>query len=81
MEDLRANPGIPITAFKDKVRKDLKVDVSRTQLYKAKKKAAQLIYGSDVEQYGRLWDYCKELKRSNLGSTIVLDAPVDAECG
>ncbi|KAH7866516.1 hypothetical protein Vadar_021342 [Vaccinium darrowii] len=67
MEDLRINPGIPITAFKDKVRKDLKVDAFRTQLYKAKKKAAQLIYGSDVEQYGRLWDYCKELKRKIIG--------------
>lgn len=78
-DDLRANPRLPISAFKERVRKDLKVNVTRNQLYRAKKKAAFLIYGSDIEQYGRLWDYCEELRRSNPGSTIVMDAPVDEE--
>ncbi|KAH7846841.1 hypothetical protein Vadar_018752 [Vaccinium darrowii] len=45
MDDLRVNPRMPIVAFKDRVRKELKVDVSRTQLYKAKGKAARLIMG------------------------------------
>ncbi|XP_058194350.1 uncharacterized protein LOC131311050 isoform X1 [Rhododendron vialii] len=58
MEDLRTNPRIPLQSFKDRVRKEMKVDVSKTQIYKAKRKAAELIYGSDLEQYGRLWDYC-----------------------
>ncbi|KAH7844546.1 hypothetical protein Vadar_029198 [Vaccinium darrowii] len=79
IEELRTNPGIPIVAFKDRVRKEMKVDVSRTQLYRAKRKAAQLNYGSDLQQYSRLWDYCEELRRSNPGSTVVMDAPIDAE--
>ena len=81
MEDLRINLGIPIPAFKERVRKEMKVDVSRDQLYRAKRKATQLIYGSDLDQYGRLWDYCEELRKSNPGSTVVMDAPVDEESG
>ncbi|KAH7845309.1 hypothetical protein Vadar_000555 [Vaccinium darrowii] len=77
MDELRINPHMPIAAFKERVRKDLKVDVSRNQLYKAKRKVGKLIYGTDIEQYGRLWDYCEELRRSNPGSTVVLDAPLD----
>ncbi|KAH7847383.1 hypothetical protein Vadar_025501 [Vaccinium darrowii] len=81
MADLRSNPSMPITAFKERVRKELKVDVSRSQLYRAKRKAAKLIYGDDIAQYGRLWDYCEELRRSNPGSTVVMDAPLDEEIG
>lgn len=81
MEDLRTNPRIPLQSFKDRVRKEMKVDISRNQVYRAKIKAAQLIYGSDLEQYGRLWDYCAELRRSNPGSTVVMDAPIDSESG
>ncbi|KAH7842315.1 hypothetical protein Vadar_003886 [Vaccinium darrowii] len=79
MEDLRTNPWMPIQSFKDRIRKEMKVDVSMTQLYRAKRKAAQLLYGSNVEQYGRLWDYCEELRRSNPGSTVVMDASIDDE--
>lgn len=81
MDDLRINPGMPIAAFKERVRKELKVDVSRNQLYKAKRKAGKLIYGNDVEQYGRLWDYWEEIRRSNPGSTVVMDAPLDEVTG
>lgn len=54
MEDLRTNPWIPITAFKARLRKEMKCDVSKSQLYRAKRKAAKLIYGSYLEQCGRL---------------------------
>ena len=54
VEDLRINPGIPIPTFKERVRKEMKVDVSRDQLHRAKRKATQLVYGSDLDQYGRL---------------------------
>ena len=60
---------------------DLHVDVTINQLYRAKKRAMLLIHGDDIEQYGRLWDYFKELRRANPGSTIVLDARVDEEIG
>ncbi|KAH7836945.1 hypothetical protein Vadar_007736 [Vaccinium darrowii] len=78
MEDLRINPSMPITAFKERVRKEMKCDVSKSQLYRAKRKSAMLIYGNDIEQYG---NYCEELRRSNPGSTVVMDAPLDEESG
>eukprot|EP00268_Persea_americana_P058856 TRINITY_DN7161_c0_g1_i5.p5 TRINITY_DN7161_c0_g1~~TRINITY_DN7161_c0_g1_i5.p5 ORF type:complete len:144 (+),score=26.02 TRINITY_DN7161_c0_g1_i5:1834-2265(+) len=41
------------------------------------KKSASMIEGSDDEQCAMLWDYCEELKRTNLGSTVVMKiAPV-----
>ncbi|KAF7135905.1 hypothetical protein RHSIM_Rhsim08G0208800 [Rhododendron simsii] len=81
MLDLRNNPSMPITSFKERVKKELKVDVSKSQLYRAKTKAALLIYGNDIAQYGMLWEYCEELRRSNPGSTVVMDAPLDEETG
>ncbi|KAF7152082.1 hypothetical protein RHSIM_Rhsim01G0182800 [Rhododendron simsii] len=81
MDDLRINPSMPIKAFKERVRKEIKVDVSKSQLYREKRKAAMLIYGDNIEQYGRLWDYCEELKRSNTCSTVVMDTPLDEEIG
>ncbi|KAH7840528.1 hypothetical protein Vadar_018090 [Vaccinium darrowii] len=50
MKDLRANPRLPITAFKERVRKELK-------------------------------NYYEELRRSNSGSTVVMDAPMDESVG
>ncbi|KAF7120191.1 hypothetical protein RHSIM_Rhsim13G0125100 [Rhododendron simsii] len=81
MLDLRSNPSMPITSFKETVRKELKVDVSKSQLYGARRKAALLIYGNDIAQYGMLCDFCEELRRSNPGSTVVMDAPLDEETG
>ncbi|KAH7861322.1 hypothetical protein Vadar_024596 [Vaccinium darrowii] len=81
MEDFRINPSMPITSFKERVRKEMKCDVSKSQLCRAKRKSAMLIYGNDIEQYGKLWDYCEKLRRSNPGSTVVMDAPLDEESG
>ena len=51
---------------------DLKVKVSRAKLYRAKAIACNMINDSLAEQYSRLHDYMVELKRSNIGSTVVL---------
>ncbi|KAE9459215.1 hypothetical protein C3L33_08887, partial [Rhododendron williamsianum] len=45
MDDLRINPGMPIADLKERVRTELKVEVSRNQLYKAKRKAGKLLHG------------------------------------
>ncbi|XP_028094043.1 uncharacterized protein LOC114294125 [Camellia sinensis] len=56
MESIKSNPTWPIQSFKQSVQKDHNVGVSRSQLYRAKRKAQQLIEGNYKEQYAKLWD-------------------------
>ena len=42
-------------------------------MYKAKRNTGLLIEGSLASQYGKLWYYAEELKRSNPGTTVVFD--------
>src|ERR1044072_371732 len=40
--------------------------------------ARKAIEGCEAEQYGKLWDYAHELKRSKPGSTVLMDTtPID----
>jgi hypothetical protein len=48
------------------------VNISRSQAYRARKKALELIEGSFVEQYGRIWDYCAEVRRTNPNTTMIM---------
>ncbi|CAI9295760.1 unnamed protein product [Lactuca saligna] len=49
------------------------IHVSVGQCRRAKKYALQLIDGTLVEHYAKLWSYAEEIRRSNLGSTVKLD--------
>ncbi|KAH7848811.1 hypothetical protein Vadar_008331 [Vaccinium darrowii] len=54
---LRDDPYVKVDSFKKEIRRELTVDVSKWQLYRAKKKAREVIDGDMVEQYNRLVDY------------------------
>ncbi|XP_062155259.1 uncharacterized protein LOC133863331 [Alnus glutinosa] len=41
-------------------------------MYRGRKKAEKKIYGGLGEQYGRLWDYCETLRRTNPGSCVMV---------
>ncbi|KAK2640661.1 hypothetical protein Ddye_028456 [Dipteronia dyeriana] len=56
-----------------KVWKDYVCQPLKAQVYRAKRKAGLLIEGSLATQYAKLWDYAKEIRRSNPGSTVVID--------
>ncbi|PON32759.1 Zinc finger, PMZ-type [Parasponia andersonii] len=51
--------------FMAKVKKDYTVRVSKPKVYRAKLKDTILLEGSLKKQYGKRWDYAKELRRSN----------------
>ncbi|XP_028125572.1 uncharacterized protein LOC114322469 [Camellia sinensis] len=72
LETLKSNPSILVQSFKQIVQKDHKVGISRSQVYRTKRKAQELIEGSLMEQYAKLWDYCEEIKRTNPGTTIIV---------
>ena len=44
--------------------------LSNYQLYRAKKKALELIHGAIDEQYAHLRNYAEELLRRNPGSSV-----------
>ncbi|KAL5556111.1 hypothetical protein UlMin_038347 [Ulmus minor] len=62
-------PDWNINSFASQVRNDTQSDVSRWTFYRAKRYAYEAICGDSKIQYGLLWDYCNELKRTNPGTT------------
>ncbi|KAL5573319.1 hypothetical protein UlMin_022916 [Ulmus minor] len=47
------------------VQRDRILQVSRSQVYRAKELVVQMIEGTYAEQYALLWDYCEELRKKN----------------
>jgi hypothetical protein len=63
---------MPLQVIQDEVKKKLNVEVSRSQMYRGRKKAGKRLYSCLGEQYGRLWDYCETLRRTNPGSCVMI---------
>ncbi|VVA22019.1 Hypothetical predicted protein, partial [Prunus dulcis] len=78
-EELRDNPKMKVTDFMKLIRKHYAIDVTEAQVYKAKSFAKKRILGSIEEQYGKLWDYCEELKSNNPGSTVIVKTELQGE--
>ncbi|KAK9286275.1 hypothetical protein L1049_014664 [Liquidambar formosana] len=51
---------------------DFVVKISRSQAYRARRLALEMIDSSHQKLFRRMWDYVEELLRTNLGSTIQL---------
>ncbi|KAL5562042.1 hypothetical protein UlMin_031789 [Ulmus minor] len=71
-EELRPGGNFRLGDFLGKVKQEYVLTPSKSQVYRAKRKAGLLIEGSLASQYGKLWDYAEELKRSNPGTTVVI---------
>ncbi|KAL8481458.1 hypothetical protein ACS0TY_027822 [Phlomoides rotata] len=71
--DFQNEPKRKVDGWRKRIMKELNVKISRQQAYRAKNIALELIDGRPDEQYSKLWDYARELRNSNLNSTIVLD--------
>jgi hypothetical protein len=73
MEAFRHDIKKPTLALQQEIKSKWNVDVSKMQVYRARKRAAENIEGSHKEQYLKIWDYCETLKETNVGSTTLLD--------
>ncbi|XP_020114544.1 uncharacterized protein LOC109728535 [Ananas comosus] len=58
--------------MKKAMRRDLCIDVFKSQIYRAKRKAKEAIMGSHKEQFMKLWDYCNIIRVRNPGSLAFL---------
>nr|XP_033515075.1 uncharacterized protein LOC117279634 [Nicotiana tomentosiformis] len=79
---LRIHPDVvSVGDFMDKIHEEMNVEVSVSQVYRAKTIAKEMIEGHYKEQYAKLEDYCAELKRKNPGSTVLLETTPHEEDG
>ncbi|KAG5546978.1 hypothetical protein RHGRI_012869 [Rhododendron griersonianum] len=77
LDEIKDNPTINIASFKNKIRRKIMVDASRYQVYRAKRKATELIAGDIKEQYLRIWDYAETVRKHNPGSHIIIKTDPD----
>uniref|UniRef100_A0A2N9EY34 SWIM-type domain-containing protein n=1 Tax=Fagus sylvatica TaxID=28930 RepID=A0A2N9EY34_FAGSY len=73
METFRHDIKKPTIALQQEIKGTWNAEVSRMQVYRARKMAAENIQGSHKEQYKKIWDYCETLKETNVGTTTLLD--------
>ncbi|KAG5533218.1 hypothetical protein RHGRI_027431 [Rhododendron griersonianum] len=72
IDRLRDDPNWKLSAIRKAAKRDHMVDMSDSQVYRAKRKALQEIEGNHRQQYWKLWDYCEMIRRTNPGSTALL---------
>ncbi|XP_042049352.1 uncharacterized protein LOC121794995 [Salvia splendens] len=71
-EDMRIFPGMIVLQFIEKVKCELKINISFGKAQRAMAQARKVIEGDVIRQYKRLHDYMAEIIRSNPGSTVKL---------
>jgi alpha-galactosidase len=76
---IMANPSWAFSQMKNIVLEGMFADVSISKLNRAKSIVMQKAYGSTKGQYEKLYDYQLELRRSNPGSTIVINKEANVE--
>ena len=57
----------------------ISVDLSLSQVYKSRKAARGLITGNEEAQYGLLKDYAKMIRKTNVGSKVMLQTEMKNE--
>lgn len=70
LERFRSQPNWSPEKVVEEAKKDYQVKVSRSQAYRARRKANRRINDSLTEQYKKLWYYVEEIRGSNVGSTV-----------
>lgn len=70
LNEIRMNPSWPVPNFHKKIVNDLKCDVSRHAVYRAKRKALLKINGTHQIQFEEVWNYGNELQRVMPDTTV-----------
>jgi len=67
---VRENQNLKLTTIMNRTVEKWGLEINLNKAYRARGKAIDVIDGSFREQYTRIYDYTRELMRSNVGSTM-----------
>jgi len=71
-DKFKIQPDMPLEVIQDEVKRRWNVEVTRSQMYRVRRRAGKQIFGNLGEQYGRLWDYCETLRQTNKGNCVMM---------
>lgn len=66
-DKFKIQPNMPLEVIQDEVKRKWNVEVTKSQMYRGRRRAGKQIFGNLGEQYGRLWDYYETLRQTNKG--------------
>ncbi|KAL0003893.1 hypothetical protein SO802_011454 [Lithocarpus litseifolius] len=73
------NPNWKVAGVQHHVKQTFEVDISYSQVYRAKRKANDLITGDEQLQYGKLRDYAEMIRLNDKGSRVILQTEMEDE--
>nr|XP_023870556.1 uncharacterized protein LOC111983129 [Quercus suber] len=79
LKDFGKNPKWEVSSVKHHVMQKISVDLSLSQVYRARTAARGLITGNEESQYGLLRDYAEMILRIDLGSRVILQIEMKNE--
>jgi hypothetical protein len=74
LEKFRADDKMSLKNFSRLVVQDFNMSASKSKLQRARRCALKQIHGDELAQYNLLWDFAAEIRRSNPGSTMFVNA-------
>jgi hypothetical protein len=72
LDEFRDNMKMDLQKISNKVQRKYNMCPDRWKFGRARKEALIIIHGGEASQYSQLWDYGRELRRSNPGSKFFL---------
>ncbi|XP_075645411.1 uncharacterized protein LOC142616439 [Castanea sativa] len=79
LEDFSKNPNWEVSGVKNHVMQQISIDLSFSQVYRSRKATRGLITGNEESQYGLLRDYAKMIRRTDVGSKVILQTEMEDE--
>nr|KAJ0190541.1 hypothetical protein LSAT_V11C800421900 [Lactuca sativa] len=79
MDQIEANPGLPVRALQEQLQSTYGVSISEEKAFRAKALATKNVAGDYVKQYAALRDYVLELQKTNEGTIVKIDVRVPYE--
>ena len=79
MQEFDKNLNWKVAGVQHHVKQTLEVDISYSQVYRAKRKAIDLIIRDEQLQYEKLKDYVEMIRLNDKGSRIILQTKMEDE--
>jgi hypothetical protein len=71
-DKFKIQPDMPFEVIQDEVKRKWNGEVTKSQMYRGRRRARKQIFDNLGEQYDRLWDYCETLRQTNKGSCVMM---------